>query len=109
MRLVHRPEPDLDLEAVQLRLDAATQRRERDHDAVSDLRIDVISLLAEIKRPMQTEVRRHYKITAEALGEWHAWSVLPAPRDEWAGTGASDGNSRCPMPDRPSLQHRDCS
>ena len=66
MKHVRRYEPDLDLEAVKLRLDAATQRRARDREAVTDLRVDVMGLLSEIKRLRWIE-REHRHEFADLL------------------------------------------
>ena len=80
MKHVRRYAPDLDVEAVKLRLDVATQRRIYDREAVTDLRVDVISLLAEIKRLMRIE-RDHRREFADLLG---------ATRDALAATDAGD-------------------
>lgn len=80
MKHVRQYEPDLDLELVKLRLNDATQRRVYDHDAVTDLRIDVISLLAEMKRLMRIErdLRREFA------------DLLAATWDALAATDAGD-------------------
>ena len=62
---------------------------------------------AESLMQLHVVVGLHCDITAEELDQWSepSWSCS----DERAGTGASGGNSRYPSPDRPSVQHRDCS
>ena len=66
MKHVRQYEPDLDLEAVKHRFDDATQRRARDREAVTDLRFDVVALLAEIKRLIWIE-REHRHEFADLL------------------------------------------
>ncbi|MBR7830244.1 hypothetical protein KDK95_28335 [Actinospica sp. MGRD01-02] len=80
MKHVRRYEPDLDLEAVKLRLNAVTQRRVRDREAVADLRVEVTSLLAEIRRLVRIE-REHRHEFAD---------LLVAARDALAAADAGD-------------------
>lgn len=66
MKYVRRPQPGLDPEAVKARLADATRRRVCDSEAITDARVDIIGLLAEIDRLLWIE-RTHRREFADLL------------------------------------------
>jgi hypothetical protein len=76
MKHVRKPEPDLDLEAVKLRRDAAMRRYVRDPESVIDSLVDVTSLLAEINRLQWIEREHRYEFA----------DLLAAAREALAAT-----------------------
>ena len=83
MRYVRQPQLGLDLEAIKARLADASRRRACDSEAITDARVEIIGLLAEIDRLLWIE-RTH---------RWEFADLLAAARESLAATDSGESHA----------------